>query len=153
MKLDITAETLKSKVSYDRNTGKFTWLKGLRAGLIAGTDRASGYRQICINKNLYLAHRLAWLYEFGAWPKHQIDHINGKRADNRICNLRDVSHEINCQNNHVSKGVRYWPKSGRHQALIGHRGCQINLGSYATQDLAREAYVQAKRLLHKGCTI
>ena len=37
------------------------------------------------------AHRVAWAIHYGKWPTGQIDHINGKRDDNRIENLRDVS--------------------------------------------------------------
>lgn len=41
------------------------------------------------------AHRLAWYLHYGHWPINVIDHINGKRADNRICNLRDVTQKEN----------------------------------------------------------
>lgn len=36
--------------------------------------------------------------ENGEWPKADIDHINGDITDNRLCNLRAVSHEANTQN-------------------------------------------------------
>jgi len=50
-----------------------------------------GYIIIKINRKDYQAHRLAWLYEYGNFPKQTIDHINRIKTDNRICNLRDVS--------------------------------------------------------------
>ena len=45
-----------------------------------------------------LAHRVVFAMHYGEWPKGQIDHINGDRFDNRICNLRDVSRAENAKN-------------------------------------------------------
>jgi HNH endonuclease len=47
---------------------------------------------------MYRAGRLAWLYMTGEWPKNQIDHINRDKADNRFCNLRDVTQTENMRN-------------------------------------------------------
>ena len=46
----------------------------------------------------YYAHRLAWLYVHGEFPKNGMDHINGLRNDNRIINLRAVSDKENSRN-------------------------------------------------------
>ena len=45
-----------------------------------------------------VANRLAWFYVYGEWPKQCIDHINRIKTDNRIANLRDVSHKENMAN-------------------------------------------------------
>lgn len=63
---------------------------------------------------------MAWLLGTGAWPKHYIDHINGDPADNRLTNLRDVTHQVNMRNQKMrsstwnSRGpsLAGWLKSG-----------------------------------------
>ena len=45
-----------------------------------------------------MAHRVAWAIYYGVWPTGMIDHINGDGLDNRICNLRDVTHKENARN-------------------------------------------------------
>ena len=92
----ITQEYLKSVLYYDKDTGLFTWKisnkKGhVKEGKLAGSKDNRGYVKIQINKKDYTAHRLAWFYIYGEWPKQVIDHINRIKFDNRIENLRDVS--------------------------------------------------------------
>jgi hypothetical protein len=43
------------------------------------------------------AHRIAYKYVHGIDPD-EVDHINGERADNRICNLRSVTATGNRRN-------------------------------------------------------
>ena len=51
-------------------------------GQIAGTIDKDGYRIISIDHKKHKAHRLVWLWYYGVWPDHQIDHINGIRRQN-----------------------------------------------------------------------
>ncbi len=46
----------------------------------------------------FLMHRAIWAWHNGCFPTLQIDHINGKRFDNRIENLREVSPSENMRN-------------------------------------------------------
>jgi len=155
----LTAERLRELLHYDPETGLFTrrvnrqgrWGK---AGSVAGHINPRGYRVIWIGCN-WMAHRLAWLYVHGAWPEGQLDHINQDKTDNRIENLRLVTHAENMQNrphqrNNVSgfKGVAPCKKTGRWQALICSNNKQIYLGLFATPELAHAAYCDAAARLH-----
>ena len=43
-------------------------------------------------------HQAVWAWHNGCFPTLQIDHINGKRFDNRIENLREVTQSENMRN-------------------------------------------------------
>lgn len=158
----ITAERLKKLLSYDACTGRFIWRenRGVKncGGKIAGSDR-HGYWVIRVESHLCAAHRLAWLYVHGHWPSGYVDHINGDSLDNRIANLRDVSHVVNMQNQrsataHSQTGLLgCHPQGNKFQAEIKVDGRIKYLGIFKTAQEGHEAYLKAKRLLHEGCTI
>jgi len=96
-----------------------------------------GYRQGKIFDRDYRAHRIIWLLHTGDWPTDEIDHINGKRTDNRVSNLRSVSRAENNKNMRVGKrntsgipGVGLNKKSGKWRAYIMLDGINRNLGSF-----------------------
>jgi len=105
----LTQSQLKEILTYNPDTGIFTWLVAsngrIRVGDIAGTTD-NGYVRIMIERTKYRAHRLAWLYVHGESPKEQIDHINHIRDDNRINNLRCVSCHENFKNMTMQKIIR-----------------------------------------------
>lgn len=72
------------------------------AGTEAGIFNARGYRVFTLRIDgqchKLLAHRAAWALMHGHWPAQSIDHINHDRRDNRLANLRDVSHLENMRN-------------------------------------------------------
>jgi len=156
---------LKKALWYDAHTGLFRWRFERKYGLIKPWTEAGwadgGYTRIQIGSKSHLAHRLAWLYEFGVWPSKDIDHINGNRADNRLCNLRDVSRKINTQNRKAASsnnscgllGVSAHGKTGRFVAGIYIHGKRKHLGIFDTAQQAHDAYLTAKRKSHEGCTI
>ena len=97
----ISLQEVKAAVFYDPETGIFSWpasLKNQWAGQSAGTLEKKGYLQITVNGRRFKAHRLAWFYMTGQWPKHQIDHVNGAKADNRFRNLREATNAENKRN-------------------------------------------------------
>lgn len=81
----LTQSELKNKLTYNPETGLFG-----RKNKIAGSLRPNGYIQIGINKKLFRAHRLAFLYMTGEWPKSDVDHIDMDRKNNKWANLREA---------------------------------------------------------------
>lgn len=147
---DLTAQRLRSLLTYDPDAGTFTWRVdrggGARHGDIAGSSDQTGYVRIWIDRNRYLAHRLAWLYVHGEWPKHHLDHKNRDRSDNRISNLRQASPTQNAINRKLPQGVH--PVGNRFQARISVDGDRRHLGCFSTPEAAHAAYVAALRDLH-----
>ena len=106
----LTQERIKEILSYDMETGLFTWLVSnsnrVSVGDVAGYKKlASGtgkhYIVIRINKELYYAHQLVWLYMHGKFTKYPIeetDHIDGNGCNNSFNNLRIVSKNENHKN-------------------------------------------------------
>lgn len=163
---DLTADRLRELLHYDPETGAFTWRSNrtprIRAGAVAGHRHPLGYWTLSVDGKRYYGHRLAWLHYYGEWPTNCVDHINGDGLDNRIANLRDITHKENIQNqrraakNNESSGilgVGWFEPRQKWRAQIGHDGRSIHLGYFDTADEARTYYLVAKRLLHKGCTI
>lgn len=127
----------------------------------AGCINGLGYRVIRIDKRLYTAHRLAWLYVHGSWPSGVIDHINGDRGDNRIENLRDIPKAQNHQNlkrppanNRTGwLGVTFSRRRQHYVAQICIDGRHLYIGSFPTAERAHEAYMRAKHKLHPAAII
>lgn len=164
----LTQEFLKEHFHYDPESGLFTVIKltngnrRSKIGSVVGSNHNCGYVSIRINKKLYLAHRLAWLYMYGCFPDKQLDHINGVRTDNRICNLRNADDSLNQQNRKKAQsnnktsnllGVNFEKHINKFRARIQYNGKQKHLGIFDTKEEAHEAYLNAKREFHVYCTI
>ena len=161
---ELTQARLKELLTYDPDTGVFTYNTGTgrcRAGTVAGTATARGYRQICIDYRVHLAHRLAFVYMLGAAPA-VVDHVNGEKCDNRWANLRAATISSNAQNQRHSRkgnasgflGVHWSRRLNKWQARIKPAdGPSKYLGSFTDPEEAHQAYLTAKRQLHTGCTI
>jgi hypothetical protein len=166
---DLTADRVRTLLNYDPLTGHFTrkirtaqrHQVGDRADFIFLGGASPGYHRVCIDSKRFMAHRVAWLYVHGEWPSEFIDHINGVRSDNCINNLRPATAQLNLENLREPQknnacgllGVHLHRQSGKWRAqIITHRK-KRSLGLYETPELAHQAYVQAKRQLHAGCTI
>ncbi|MBV8061069.1 MAG: HNH endonuclease [Alphaproteobacteria bacterium] len=149
----MTQEFLKSHLSYDPISGFFTWIKPystacrIKIGDVAGSFTSCGYVNIVFANKQYKAHRLAWLYMTGSMPEIEIDHINGKRDDNRWCNLRhaDLGEQARnkslYKNNRTGfKGVEPWGRKWK--AIVHHDKKSYYLGLF---DTAHEADMAARR--------
>lgn len=163
----LTREHIRELLSYDPETGQFTWLRRPGSdrctntwntrfvGTVAGSINDQGYRVICIDRSDYRAHRLAWLYVSGEWPPAEIDHINGDRADNRIANLRQASRAENMRNcrkrrDNTSgrKGVSWDNRDRKWYAKIKVNSKDTYLGVFDCPDEAAAAYEAAAERLH-----
>jgi len=158
----ITQNRLRELAHYCPETGQFTHLQSDRrkkAGMPAGSIRQDGYVYAMFDGKRALAHRFAWLYMTGEWPTQEIDHIDGNKANNAFANLRQVSRQANTENKRQAKRTSTTGLLGvvkhrdRFVAAITHSGKRTYLGTFETPEAAHEAYVEAKRELHQGCTI
>lgn len=145
----LTPELLRREVDYDPETGLFRWRVArprVRAGKPIGSKAAGGYLRFSVLGRSYLAHTLAWLYVYGEFPpaKHDIDHVNGDRTDNRIVNLRIATRSQNLANGAKRraglKGVYFHKAKQKWHARLQKDGHVHSLGYYATEQEAHEAY-------------
>lgn len=135
-------------LSYNKFDGKFVWIiskSGVSVGQIAGYKTNKGYIGIKFKNKQILAHRLAWYFTFGKLPEKEIDHINGIKTDNRIENLREVSHGENMRNlkNHREgklAGTYFHKPSGLYHCRITTNNKVISLGYHRTEQDAHNAY-------------
>jgi hypothetical protein len=148
----ITQEELKELLSYDQDTGIFTWNKSKKQ---AGTLTYSGYKRIIIKNKSYYAHRLVWLYVNGYMPDY-VDHINMNRSDNRLCNLRKATNAENQCNKKITKnntsgvkGVSWFARDNNWRARIQFDGKHIHLGYFNTIEEAKTAIENTRVELHR----
>lgn len=156
----ITQELLKEKLHYDKDTGVFTWTDSkLNAncarGKEAGCVTSGGYRDIKMllggKGRVFRAHRLAWFYVYGEFPKLHIDHINHDRADNRISNLREVTQRENQRNQSMYKnntsgynGVFFRKQVEKYEARVRVDGRLMFLGYFKKIEDAAQAVKEAR---------
>lgn len=165
----LTVQRLQELLDYDPETGVMRWRvdrhpgMGTRnlAGHVAGTVRGKGthnpYVMVWIDGKLYRAHRLAWLFVYGAWPIENIDHVNGDGCDNRIANLRECDQQqnngnhkrLNRKNTSGYRGVSWRADKGKWKAYINRQNRQCHLGYFETAEAAYEAY-KAAAVAHFG---
>lgn len=101
-----SVKTILDNFFYDKKTGKLfnkTRRKGATHLAESGFMEVNGYRGLTFNKKRYFVHRLIWKIETEKDPMCSLDHINGKKTDNRFCNLREVSHRENMLNQKIRK--------------------------------------------------
>jgi hypothetical protein len=154
----LNAETLRTLLSYEPETGLFTWKhkrKRVFQGDIAGATHKSGYIVIGCQGKIWPAHRLAWLYMTGRLPPSFIDHIDGNKTNNRWRNLRLASRSENSRNRGAQKnnksgfkGVSWDSSNQKWRAIIYVDGKKIALGRFSCPVAAHQAYSEAAESFH-----
>ena len=166
--------TLLKPLRYEPDTGKLFWRtrspdlfgdgllskeracaawNGHYAGKLAlNTDRGNGYMFGLIFGEQHSAHRVIWAMVTGDWPTLSVDHINGKKTDNRWRNLRlatileqSQNKALNRLNRFGTPGVFREADSKRYRARITVSGKRMNLGTFDTIEDAAFARKAAER--------
>ncbi|WP_296223087.1 HNH endonuclease signature motif containing protein [uncultured Sphingomonas sp.] len=164
-------EVLRQLLRYEPETGKLFWKERPESMFLtrhshkswntrhAGTEAftttgTSGYKEGRIFYALVRAHRVIYAMHNGAWPDHEVDHINGVRTDNRLENLRHASRKENGRNqkrphDNLSGviGVGFYKRDGTWQARISTGGRNIHLGYFTSKEDAIRARKSAEQYL------
>ena len=161
-KILITVDYLRKRLRYDQNTGQVFWLDfdGMSDGWRSRWAEKEAFTTLCqkgykhgmICGRPLKAHRVIWALHYGEWPENQIDHINGVRSDNRICNLRSVTNNENCRNMAMSSanksgvtGVHWNKKAKKWRAAIMVSGKEHHLGFFDSLEEAAEVRHAAQK--------
>jgi hypothetical protein len=138
---------IKKGITCNPETGEVFGVKG---GVLKTTSK-TGYYVIAIriNNKLYQlkSHQFIW-YWVNKEIVEQIDHIDGNPLNNSISNLRPVNNQQNHFNLTRAKGYCFNKKRGRYQSRIKINNKEIFLGLYETEQEARQAYLEAKKIYH-----
>lgn len=187
-KPNLTPDELRQLLSYDPDTGFLTWrtrdashLQGQATMDAAGRlkkwntryagkrafslDKSTGYISGHVLERKWYAHRIAWAIFYGVVPDREVDHINGDRTDNRLCNLRLAYHHEN-QHNRKSIALKQGkPPTSSHCGVyfsnrrkrwiakircfeVGKGSVQHHLGYHRCETSAAIAYNRAAKRLH-----
>lgn len=155
-----TVATLRQLLRYDEETGVLFWkarelldgstprgtatFNARRAGMPAFTSTNSeGYLSGGILGVSVSAHRVIIAMSLGEWPEKLVDHINGDRTDNRLCNLRLVTPVENARNARTKNpnkwGERGISRNGQKWIVKVGGGRDNYIGTFETKEDAAAA--------------
>jgi hypothetical protein len=125
-------------------------LRGMYGKVIRKKNNKYISCRLYVDKKQYsvLSHRLAWYLHYGHLPVNSIDHIDGNRSNNKIDNLRDVTHQQNHWNRTTAKGYYFNKTLNKFYAQICINREVKHLGYFHTKQEARNAYLKAKETYH-----
>lgn len=166
-----TPEYLRECFDYNPETGALAWKARPKhhfgkernwkswlvrfEGKTTGSLSPLGYLITVINNKTYCAHRVAWTIAKDRWPQGEVDHINGKRSDNRLSNLREVTSAQNSwnlswmpHNTSGVKGVAWCSRRNTWRARIRHQEKDNHLGYFDSKEEAVNAVREARTRFH-----
>lgn len=150
-------------IHYCPDTGIGTWIQkpafNVEVGKEIGTNKTDlgrTYRYVRFQRKYYMVHRLFWLIYHKRDPKVKlVDHIDGNPLNNKINNLRLVTHSQNMLNCKLRKnnktgvcGVFFCELRQRYIATIGVDGRTKSLGSFKTLEEASITRKNAFKFYH-----
>lgn len=157
----ITQKEIMEYLEYDPDSGIFTarkrhgtrWIEGKQVG----HKNKAGYITVSLLGKIRKAHRLAWIYVHGEdIENYEIDHVNGDKSDNRICNLRLSTHQQNMfnmkkksTNNSGVKGVHFDRRCNKWRAQTSINKKRVHLGLFDTRQAAQRRMVDFMKENHK----
>lgn len=173
----LSPEILHQIFSYEPDTGFLYWKERPRehfihsrncsgfntqcAGKRAGSVDSNGYLSVFVthleNRCKFFVHHLALILSgYELVDGLVTDHVNGDRQDNRLENLRQVSHRDNTLNRTINRnnttgytGV-YYTRYDTYAAFINVGSRRLNLGTFKTKEEAVEARQHAEEKYRPG---
>ena len=112
-----------------------------------------GYIRVKVNNKMYLLHRLIYKLHNPNWniydntTNNSIDHIDRNPRNNKIQNLRVLTHQQNAFNA-KAKGYSYDVNRNKYYTRIIINNKSIFLGYCNTAEEAHNKYIEAKKLYH-----
>ena len=126
----------------------------VRKGQEVGSINGKGYKQTAVKGKIYAVHRIIYLMQHGYLPQF-IDHIDNNPLNNKIENLREVTHQQNCMNTVIStknssgfKGVTWNKARQKWIAQLAYKKTPIYLGGYEDIELADLVVQMAREKYH-----
>ena len=130
-------EVVNHFIKYEPETGFMYWKlsasRYMKKGKMLSSRSEENYRIVKFLGTSYKQHRLAWLLYYKVDPGSMlIDHIDGDKSNNKITNLRLVTHSQNRINTKMRKnnktgvkGVHFCKRSNRYVASVTFKGKTI----------------------------
>lgn len=153
-------EQLSLKLVYEPVSGKL--YRKLKKSLkeVGCLNKDLGYKVVRVGKNLYYAHRLAWILYYGEWPVDCIDHIDGDKTNNSLINLREATHTENNRNfkkrqgtSSKYKGVTWCKRKELWKVQIRFEGKNIHLGYFNDKESGAKHYNKVVQKYHKAFSV
>ena len=150
--------TLDALFYYQPDTGKLigktrrgAMPAGSEAGSLKASRRGLRHRTVCVGGQDCLVHRAIWIMVHGSIPDEaEIDHEDGDGLNNRLLNLKLVTHQGNQRNRSVGSnnksGCMGVYRRGFHWiASIRHNGKTVSLGKFRDKAKAIASRKAAER--------